>query len=131
LLASNDDAGVGVNSRLLFDVPADGVFVLAATSFPDFDFTGQGDFSGTYQLTISPPPPFLASISGRIVDARTGEPLPGDESPFAFADLLRCVGDICEVVNSQSADGEGRFRFERDFDGQPLPVGTYQVVAFQ
>jgi hypothetical protein len=130
LLASDDDSGVGVNSRLTFDVPADGVFVLAATSFPDFDFTGQGNFSGTYQLTISPPPPFIGSISGRIVDARTGEPLPGNEPPFASADLVRCEGDTCEFVSSQSADGEGRFRFERDSEGQPLLVGTYEVVAF-
>lgn len=89
LLASNDDSGVGLNSRLTFDVPVDGVFVLAATSFPDFDFTGAGGNSGTYQLTISSPPPFIGSISGRIVDARTGEPLPGNEPPFASADLLR------------------------------------------
>jgi hypothetical protein len=34
------------------------------------------------------------------------------------------------VVNSQNVDGEGRFRFEQDFEGQPLPVGTYQVRAF-
>lgn len=130
LLASNDDSGVGLNSRLTFDVPVDGVFVLAATSFPDFDFTGAGGNSGTYQLTISSPPPFIGSISGRIVDARTGEPLPGNEPPFASADLLRCDGDICDLVSSQSADAEGRFRFERDFEGQPLDVGTYQVIAF-
>ena len=59
------------------------------------------------------------------MDALTGEPLPGNEPPFAFADLLRCEDDLCFVVNSQSADDEGRFRFERDFEGQPLEVGTY------
>jgi hypothetical protein len=129
LLASDDDAGVGFNSRLRFDVPPDGVFVLAAASFPDGGFTGDGGSSGTYLLTISPPPPPIGSISGRIVDARTGEPLPGNEPPFAFAELLLCEGDFCESVSFQSADGEGRFRFERDFNDQPLPVGTYQVVA--
>ena len=130
LLASNDDSGGTLNSRLRFDVPPDGVFVLAAASFPDFDFTGAGGSSGTYQLTIAPPPPAIGSISGRVVDALTGEPLPGNEPPFAFVELLRCENDTCFVVNSQNVDGEGRFRFEQDFEGQPLPVGTYQVRAF-
>ena len=130
LLALNDDA-VGLNSRLNFEVPSDGVFILAASSCCDEQFTGDGGSSGTYQLTIAPAPPPIGAISGRIVDARTGEPLPGNEPPFAFADLLRCEdGDCFDVVSSQSADGEGRFRFERDFNDQPLPVGTYQVTAF-
>ena len=128
LLASNDDA-VGFNSRLSFEVPPDGVLVLAASSCCDEQFTGDGGSSGTYQLTISQAPPSIGSISGRIVDARTGEPLPGNEPPFAFADLLLCEDDFCSSVNSQGADGEGRFRFDQDFNGQPLPVGAYQVVA--
>jgi hypothetical protein len=131
LLASDDDSGIGFNSRLHFDVPPEGVFVLAATSFPDSGFTGDGGSSGTYELTIPPPPPSIGSISGRIVDALTGEPLPGNEPPFAFAELFRCDGDDCfEFVNSQNTDDGGRFRFERDFADQPLPVGTYQVRAF-
>jgi hypothetical protein len=129
LLAANDDT-IGFNSRLNFEVPADGVFILAATSCCDDQFTGAGGSSGTYQLAIAPPPPPIGSISGRIVDARTGEPLPGNEQPFAFADLFLCEDGFCFFVNSQSADGEGRFRFDQDFNGQSLPVGTYQVVAF-
>jgi hypothetical protein len=129
LLASDDDGGVGLNSRARFDVPQDGVFVLAASSCCDDQFTGDGSESGTYQLTISPPPPAIGSISGRIVDARTGEPLPGNEPPFASAELFLCEGGSCENVSFQSADGEGQFRFERDFNDQPLPVGTYQVIA--
>jgi hypothetical protein len=131
LLASNDDASGSLNSRLFFDVPPDGVLILAATAFGDDQFTGDGSFSGTYQLTISQAPPSIGSISGRIVGAPTGEPLPGNEPPFATAELLRCDGDDCfELVNSQSTDAEGRFRLDRDSDGQPLPVGTYQVSAF-
>jgi hypothetical protein len=129
LLQLNDDS-VGLNSRLRFEVPPDGVFILAASSCCDSQFTGDGGSSGTYQLTIAPPPPAIGSISGRIVDALTGEPLPGNEPPFAFVELLRCENDTCFVVNSQNVDGEGRFRFEQDFEGQPLPVGTYQVRAF-
>ena len=129
LLQVNDDTG-SLNSRLQFVVPADGVFVLAASNCCDEEFTGAGDSSGTYELTVSPAPPSIGSIAGRIVDARTGQPLPGNAPPFAFAELFRCNGDSCfEFVNSQSADGEGRFRFDQDFNGQPLPVGIYQVRA--
>jgi hypothetical protein len=130
LVASNDDAGT-LNSRLQFVVPTDGVVILAATSCCDEQFTGAGFSSGTYLLTVSLAPPAIGSIAGRVIDADTGEPLPGNMPPFAFVELLRCDGSDCfEVVNSQSTDDEGRFRFEQDFSGQPLPVGTYQVSAF-
>jgi hypothetical protein len=130
LLASNDDASGSLNSRLVFDVAPDGTFILAATAFADDQFTGDGSSSGTYQLTISEAPPSIGSISGRIVGAPSGEPLAGNETPFAIAELLRCDGDDCfDLVNSLSADAEGRFRFDRDSDGQPLPVGTYQASA--
>jgi hypothetical protein len=128
LLKSNDDSGAGQNSRLRFTVPADGVFVLAASSCCDNQFTGAGSDSGTYELTTSPAPPSIGSIAGRIVDALTGQPLPGNAPPFAFVGLLPCNGDDCfEVVNSQDTDGQGQFRFDRDFEGELLPVGTYQV----
>jgi hypothetical protein len=51
----NDDAD-SLNSRLHFVVPADGVVVLAASSFDDGQFVGAGTSSGTYVLTVSPAP---------------------------------------------------------------------------
>jgi hypothetical protein len=65
------------------------------------------------------------SISGRVVDAVTGNPLPGDTDPFTFVQLLRCPDLRCFEVNAQPADTEGRFQFNLDFFGQLL-----QVVAF-
>lgn len=130
LLAVNDDSGT-LNSRLQFIVPADGVFILAASSCCDDQFTGAGGSSGTYELTVASAPHSIGSISGRIVDAQTGQPLPGNVSPFAFAELFRCNGGGCfEFVNSQNTDDEGRFRFDQDFTGQSLTVGTYQIRAF-
>ena len=111
LIAVNDDSG-GTNSRLLFTVPADGIFVLAAAAFPDFSFTGAGGSSGTYQLTIAAAPAFIGSISGRTVDAVTGDPLPGDVPPFAAAVLLRCEEVGCFELNSAQVDSEGRFQFQ-------------------
>jgi hypothetical protein len=129
LVASNDDAGT-LNARLRFVVPDDGIVILAATSCCDEQFTGAGDSNGSYALTVAPAPPAIGSIAGRVIDAVTGAPLPGNSPPFASVVLLRCEGDEClEFVDEQSTDDEGRFRFERDFDDGPLPVGTYQVIA--
>jgi hypothetical protein len=129
LLEVNDDFG-GLNSHLIFVVPADGVFVLAASSCCDNEFTGNGGSSGTYLLTIVSPGPAIGSIAGRVVNAVSGEPLRGDSPPFAFVELFRCDGDECfEFVNNQGTDSEGRFRFEQDFAGDPIFVGTFQVRA--
>jgi hypothetical protein len=127
LIAANDDGGAGLNSRLVFAIPADGIFILAATLCCDESFTGGG--VGTYQLSITPTAR-IGSIRGRVVDAVTGDPLPGDTEPFAFVQLLRCEDFECFEVNAQSADTQGRFQFSLDFSGQRLEVGTYQVVAF-
>lgn len=81
-------------------------------------------------LALPPPPPPIGSVSGRVVDALSGRPLPGDAPPFALADLFRCdEGGCFELVNSQPLDSEGRFLFERDFSDQPLAAGTYQLRA--
>jgi len=128
LVDFNDDVGVGFNSRLVLTIPDDGVFILAVTLCCDGEFLGGG--AGTYEITVAP---FLAigSISGRVVDALTGSPLPGDTEPFAFVQLLRCRGDEgCSEVNGQPADPAGRFLFDRDFSGRPLGKGRYQIVAF-
>ena len=129
LVALNDDTGT-LNSRLHLAVPDDGVVILAASSCCDDQFTGAGGASGTYQLTVAPPPPAIGSIAGGVLDATSGEPLPGSSPPFASVELLRCDEFDCfEVVSGQNTDDEGRFRFERDFVDQPLPAGTYQVRA--
>jgi hypothetical protein len=119
--------GVGLNSRLLITIPADGFFVLGVTHFPDFEFAGGG--VGTYRLTVANFAS-IGSISGRVIDAVTGDPLPGDADPFSFVELLRCEGQFCDFVSFQNPDSNGRFAFTTDFNGQPLEVGTYQVNAF-
>ena len=56
-------------------MPADGVVILAATSAGDADFSGAGGSAGSYLLTISPEA-YAVSVSGRVVDGKTGVPLP-------------------------------------------------------
>lgn len=79
------------------------------------------------------PAPTIGSISGRVVDAASGEPLPGDSFPFAFVELYRCSDEFCgflQFVSVQATDQEGRFRFDQSTVGVPLLAGTYQVRAF-
>ncbi len=124
VIALDDDSGEGPNSRLQFNIPPDGVYVLGATICCDAGFGGGGN--GSYQLTITPVIA-IGSISGRIVDSKTGDFLPGDAPPFTFVRLLHCTDSGCSEVNNQNADSLGQFRFERDFSGSPLLVGTYQI----
>jgi hypothetical protein len=129
-IGSNDDSGGSLNSRLQLTIPFDGVVILGATSCCDSGFSVGGDGIGTYTLTIAPVP-IARAISGRVVDAVTGTPLSGSAPPFAFVQLTRCSNSGCfEFLSSQNADSDGRFRFDRDFFGSPLTVGTYQVTAF-
>lgn len=68
------------------------------------------------------PLPHIGSISGRIVDSQTGQPVQ------AWVDLVQCrAGDCNTWVMRQPADTEGRFRFERNWNGVPLGIGTYRV----
>ena len=125
LIASNDDASTR-NSHLVIAIPDDGIVILAATAFPDFEFLGGG--SGTYQLTLTTYIP-IGSISGTVTNAATGEPLSGDSAPFAFVYLRRCDEFGCFDVSGQPTASDGSFRFEQDFNGVPLTAGDYEVVA--
>lgn len=128
LIVVNDDSGT-LNSRAVVTVPADGRIVVAATAYPDFEFVGYGE--GTYRLTVEP---FVAigTIGGRLVDGDTGDPLPGSEEPYAYAELSRCddFGNCFDFVAYEAAGPDGRFLFAADYFGNPLGEGTYQVRAF-
>lgn len=127
LVTTNDDSNGTLNSQLVITVPADGVFVLGATLCCDSGFFGGGN--GTYQLTVTPVQT-INSISGLVADLQTGRPLRGDAEPFAFVQLIRCTDTACFYMAGQPVGSDGRFRFTRDFNGAPLPVGNYRLELF-
>ena len=52
LVALDDDGGSGLLSRIVYEIPADGDYFLAVSSFPDFDFSGDGGSGGRYVLEV-------------------------------------------------------------------------------
>jgi hypothetical protein len=125
LQATDDDSGGNLNSRLFITVPEGGA-ILAVTRCCDGEFLGGGE--GSYTLTVTPTA-FISSISGRAVDADTGQPLPGDAPPFAWAELRACDEWGCGMgVASQPLGPDGTFFFETNYMGQPIPAGEFAVA---
>lgn len=76
------------------------------------------------------PFPRVGSIRGRLVDAVTGQPLPGYPEPFASVELLFCDPDpYCYSVRYAGAGSDGTFLFEGD-TFSPLLPGTYKLRAY-
>jgi hypothetical protein len=130
LVAANDDSVLGLESRLDFEVPEDGVFILVASGCCDGEFTGNHGQEGSYELSVLDGPATIGSVSGRVVDADSGEPLSGYGPPYAFAELFRCGDAGCfEYAAFVPVEADGRFRVEIDNVGNPLEVGSYLVAT--
>lgn len=76
------------------------------------------------------PVPVVGSIRGRLVDAVTGDPLPGTVAPFGRVELQSCLPGFgyCFSIRQGNADALGNFVFESN-QNAPLSPGVYQVVA--
>jgi hypothetical protein len=77
LLAADDDGGVGLLSRLLVQIPANGTFAVAVSTFGDVDFTGAGTDFGRYVLNIS-------SYRGTLLPLVDDESVQVNLNTFAF-----------------------------------------------
>ena len=114
LIMFNDDFG-GLNSRIDFEVPQGGTFILAASGCCDFYFDGSHGQYGTYRLRVFEPPVPVQAITGRLVDAVSGEPLAGTLPPYSNAELILCSQEGCfQGMNNLQPDELGVFRFETD-----------------
>jgi len=132
LLDFNDDY-LSLNSRLNFEVPAgnDGYFILAASGCCDYGFDGNHGQVGAYRLRVSIPPEPVVAITGRLIDAVFGTPLPGTSPPNSWVELIYCPGGDCSVyATSMPPDEFGVFRFETGINGAPLDPGQYLIRAY-
>lgn len=91
---------------------------------------GEGEDYDLGNMAVSPIP-VVSSIRGRVVDALTQAPLPGETLPFAQVELLSCPSGWgwCYSVASQYADAQGGFLFTSGFWG-PLEAGVYKVRVY-
>jgi hypothetical protein len=60
-IAGDDDGGAGLLSRLVVPIATSGTYAVAVSTFPDYDFTGDGNGGGRYVLELS-------TIQGSLLD---------------------------------------------------------------
>lgn len=114
--------------KINLQVPEDGIVVLAVSGSWDTEFGGYHWSQGTYTLSIRMQPVPITGITGRLVDAVTGQPLAGNESPYPWAELFRCRQGTCSVyINQVVPDQYGVFWFESAFDGTVLDPLSYAL----
>lgn len=129
-LGSADYGGPGLDAELIAQAPEDGVVVIAATSCCDYSFTRGGYSNGSYTLTIDAQPT-IGSVSGRLVDADTGQPLTAGANN-ASANLQFCPGDelsSCYPVAWIAPDDQGAFLVTPQSAFNPLLAGQYYLYA--
>jgi len=76
-------------------------------------------------------PAAVGSISGRLIDTLSGEPMRGDVPFFERVELHRCEGETCRSVGLQPLGADGRFRMERDGRDRPLHPGTFYASVMR
>lgn len=52
LVTVDDDGGAGLLSKIVYQAPSSDFYTLAVTTFPDFDFSGDGNSGGRYVLDV-------------------------------------------------------------------------------
>jgi hypothetical protein len=126
-VAWSDDSGADVNALLQFPVPDDGVYILAASSYGDYDFNGSGLDQGTYILEVDRLQP-IGAIRGRVVDAYSGAPLTGSAFPNVFVELYLCGEENrCNNIHGVHTDSDGFFEFTVYPGQEPLMEGVYSI----
>jgi 5-hydroxyisourate hydrolase-like protein (transthyretin family) len=105
-----------------------GTFLYQPDTSPIFALAG-GESRDVGTLALQPEPA-IGAITGRLVDAVSGEPLPGGSDPFANVALLSCDENGCYYpIISINTDDQGRFRFDNGISGLLAP-GRYALSFF-
>lgn len=89
-LADNDDDGQGLNSRLVFEAPSSGEFVIRVTPL--------GDDDGAYVLTLAEAPPVAPAVA-----LGWGEAAEGD---LALTDGVNADGAVVDVYRFSGTAGQ-------------------------
>jgi hypothetical protein len=111
----DDDSGDGLEASVAITVPSDGVVILFALA--------AGGSTGSYQLSMAEAGNQL--LSGKMLDAVTGKPLPADSQ--AQITLMQCTdpaATLCSAFVARSLpDAKGAYAFSVI----GLPGGSYQL----
>jgi hypothetical protein len=134
LVVSDDDSGPGLLSTIVFIAPSAGEYALAATTFPDFNFTGAGFGTGRYVLDVSvvKPDPNNPILNGSF---ETGDFLFWNalqtSSPF-IPWLVLSAGFDSGYGMAPSQPQDGMFDALNGFDGSgPMHFLLYQDVTIR
>jgi len=120
----------GIDARIDFTVPDNGQFILGVNSVTDPYWNGQHGQAGFYTLLVAEPQPPIGGISGRLVDAVSGDPLVAGPPKWPYVRLYHCSDSNCDTpVKYENASHDGRFLIESGELG-PLDPGEYLLQAF-
>jgi hypothetical protein len=87
LVAADDDGGLGLLSKLQFPIAAAGQYTLAVSTFPDFDFSGDGGSGSRYVVNVQSIDGFVLSLgddSTQEVDLGFSFPFQGSSYDSVF-----------------------------------------------
>jgi hypothetical protein len=82
LLAVDDNRGQGLLSRIVHEIPSDGRYAVAVSTFPDFELEGDGEMVGRYVLDLQAVDEILSPSEDGTVEVPMGEfafPFQGEE----------------------------------------------------
>lgn len=113
------------DSPVVFDVPADGRYVMAATSCCDDQFQGEGSYKGDYVATVAPYTP-TPVISGTVYSA---DGLPLSDTAVAAYPCPSAAYELCpSPAQFAYTDSGGRYSMPTDYLSQGY---AYQIGAIE
>ena len=120
LVASDDDGGTGVLSRVLYRVTEPGGYAVAVSTYPDLEFRGAGSESGRYVLSIE-------TIEGRLISMRDEGSYEHGLGAFEFPFQGRLWNRV--YVNSNGFVSFGRAHIDHTESVSEFRLGAPRIAA--